>query len=114
MLNNLTFNNPTPCFSLPLMRAPLALAIAATFAAPSFAQTGESDTPEPEPEMEIMVVTADFRRASLEKMPSSITVIDAQQIQDESAQHFEDVLNGIANFNWSGGSSRPKYFQIRG
>lgn len=112
MLNNFMFYHTTRCSSLPLMRAPLALAIAAAFAAPTVAQTAESD--KSDPEMEIMVVTADFRRASLEKMPSSITVVDAQQIQDESAQHFEDVLNGIANFNWSGGSSRPKYFQIRG
>ncbi|MDB9801245.1 TonB-dependent receptor [Flavobacteriaceae bacterium] len=47
-------------------------------------------------------------------MPSSVTIIDQQQIEDEGAQHFEDILNSIANLNWSGGSSRPKYFQIRG
>ena len=101
-------------FSLSLTRAPLALAISAALSTAVWAQTDAIDKPEPSNDMEIMVVTADFRSASLEKMPSSITVIDAQQIQDESAQHFEDVMNSIANFNWSGGSSRPKYFQIRG
>lgn len=101
-------------FSLSLTRAPLALAISAALSTAAWAQTDAIDKPEPRNDMEIMVVTADFRSASLEKMPSSITVIDAQQIQDESAQHFEDVMNSIANFNWSGGSSRPKYFQIRG
>ncbi|MFB2729869.1 TonB-dependent receptor [Shewanella mangrovisoli] len=101
-------------FSLSLTRAPLALAISAALSTVAWAQTDAIDKPEPSNDMEIMVVTADFRSASLEKMPSSITVIDAQQIQDESAQHFEDVMNSIANFNWSGGSSRPKYFQIRG
>ncbi|MFB2681313.1 TonB-dependent receptor [Shewanella mangrovisoli] len=101
-------------FSLSLTRAPLALAITAALSTAAWAQTDAIDKPEPSNDMEIMVVTADFRSASLEKMPSSITVIDAQQIQDESAQHFEDVMNSIANFNWSGGSSRPKYFQIRG
>ncbi|MEL4279733.1 MULTISPECIES: TonB-dependent receptor [Shewanella] len=101
-------------FSLSLTRAPLALAISAALSTAAWAQTDAIDKPEPSNDMEIMVVTADFRSASLEKMPSSITVIDAQQIQDESAQHFEDVMNSIANFNWSGGSSRPKYFQIRG
>lgn len=98
----------------PLMRTPLALTITAALTSPVFAQSDVIDRPEPNSEMEVMVVTADFRSASLGKMPSSITVIDAQKIQDESAQHFEDVLNSIANFNWSGGSSRPKYFQIRG
>ncbi|QDZ91360.1 TonB-dependent receptor [Shewanella decolorationis] len=101
-------------FSLSLTRAPLALAISAALSTAAWAQTDAIDKPDPSNDMEIMVVTADFRSASLEKMPSSITVIDAQQIQDESAQHFEDVMNSIANFNWSGGSSRPKYFQIRG
>ncbi|MFG0456611.1 TonB-dependent receptor [Shewanella mangrovisoli] len=101
-------------FSLSLTRAPLALAISVALSTAAWAQTDAIDKPEPSNDMEIMVVTADFRSASLEKMPSSITVIDAQQIQDESAQHFEDVMNSIANFNWSGGSSRPKYFQIRG
>lgn len=106
------FSTITP--SLFLTRAPLALAIAAALSTSAFAQTDAIDKPDPSTEMEVMVVTADFRSSSLEKMPSSITVIDSQKIQDESAQHFEDLLNSIANFNWSGGSSRPKYFQIRG
>ncbi|MGI1966861.1 TonB-dependent receptor [Shewanella baltica] len=106
------FSTITP--SLFLTRAPLALAIATALSTSAFAQTDAIDKPDPGTEMEVMVVTADFRSSSLEKMPSSITVIDSQKIQDESAQHFEDLLNSIANFNWSGGSSRPKYFQIRG
>lgn len=110
MSNRKTSNRHSPF----LTRAPLALAIAAALSSAAFAQTDAIDKPDPSTEMEVMVVTADFRSSSLEKMPSSITVIDSQKIQDESAQHFEDVLNSIANFNWSGGSSRPKYFQIRG
>ncbi|GCF88967.1 TonB-dependent receptor [Shewanella sp. M-Br] len=118
MSNRKTSNHQSPFStvspSLFLTRAPLALAIAAALSPPVFAQTDAIDKPDPSTEMEVMVVTADFRSSSLEKMPSSITVIDSQKIQDESAQHFEDLLNSIANFNWSGGSSRPKYFQIRG
>ncbi|MCS6232516.1 TonB-dependent receptor [Shewanella baltica] len=123
MLNSKTLNSNTskrhsPFLtvspSLFLTRAPLALAIATALSTSAFAQTDAIDKPDPSTEMEVMVVTADFRSSSLEKMPSSITVIDSQKIQDESAQHFEDLLNSIANFNWSGGSSRPKYFQIRG
>ncbi|WP_413483813.1 TonB-dependent receptor [Shewanella baltica] len=123
MLNSKTLNSytskrhspfSTVSPSLFLTRAPLALAMATALSTSAFAQTDAIDKPDPSTEMEVMVVTADFRSSSLEKMPSSITVIDSQKIQDESAQHFEDLLNSIANFNWSGGSSRPKYFQIRG
>lgn len=113
-MSNKKSNKKSSIFTVALTRAPLALAISAALSASAWAQTDAIDKPDPNNDMEIMVVTADFRSASLEKMPSSITVIDSQQIQDESAQHFEDVMNSIANFNWSGGSSRPKYFQIRG
>ncbi|WP_299806075.1 TonB-dependent receptor [uncultured Shewanella sp.] len=92
--------------------SPIALAVIAAISSPStFANDDASPTKD---DIEVMVVTSDFRGSALEKMPSSVTVIDQQQIEDEGAQHFEDILNSIANFNWSGGSSRPKYFQIRG
>jgi iron complex outermembrane receptor protein len=114
----------------------LTLAITAALVVPAFmahaaaplSNTGTNTDPNIEPstelnierstlaseKMEVIVVNADFSGLNLEKMPSSVTVIDAQQLEDEGAQHFEDVLSSIANFNWSGGSSRPKYFQIRG
>ncbi|WP_220759335.1 MULTISPECIES: TonB-dependent receptor [unclassified Shewanella] len=92
--------------------SPIALAvIAAISSSNTFANDDASPTKD---DIEVMVVTSDFRGSALEKMPSSVTIIDQQQIEDEGAQHFEDILNNIANFNWSGGSSRPKYFQIRG
>ncbi|QLE85280.1 TonB-dependent receptor [Shewanella sp. Scap07] len=91
----------------------VAVAVVAALTSPySFANPVDTNTADDE--MEVIVVTSDFRQSSIEKMPSSITVIDQQQIEDEGAQHFEDLLNSVANFNWSGGSSRPKYFQIRG
>ncbi|QYJ87630.1 TonB-dependent receptor [Shewanella mesophila] len=91
--------------------SPVAIAVCAVLNPTSLLA---NDNPVTNDEMEVIVVTSDFRQSTLEKMPSSITVIDQQQIEDEGAQHFEDVLNSIANFNWSGGSSRAKYFQIRG
>lgn len=91
--------------------SPIALAITAALTHSSLAA---NTTPIETDEMEVIVVTSDFRQSALDKMPSSISVIDQQQIEDEGAQHFEDLLNSIANFNWSGGSSRAKYFQIRG
>ncbi|MCW3171739.1 TonB-dependent receptor [Shewanella subflava] len=99
-----------------LLKSPLTLAVlSALYAGNLLAATESIERVAPESEkMEVIVVNADFSHVSLDKMPSSVTVIDAQQLADEGAQHFEDVLNSIANFNWSGGSSRPKYFQIRG
>ncbi|ADN75800.1 TonB-dependent receptor [Ferrimonas balearica DSM 9799] len=64
--------------------------------------------------METLTVVADFRGQSLAELPASATVLDAQQLEDEGGEHFEDALHRIPNLNWSGGSSRPRYFQIRG
>ena len=91
-------------------KSPLAIAILSIlFSSTTNAATEAVERVTPESEkMEVIVVNADFSNISLDKMPSSVTVIDAQQLEDEGAQHFEDVLNSIANFNWSGGSSRPK------
>ncbi|WP_372870394.1 TonB-dependent receptor [Shewanella sp.] len=89
--------------------APVALAVASVMSPAAFANEADSDEP-----IEVMLVTADFRGLAIEKIPSSVTVIDAQQLEDEGAQHFEDILGAVANFNWSGGTSRPRYFQIRG
>ena len=80
-------------------------AAATSLTAPAAAQTQT---------LEEVLVTADFREVSVLDIPASITVINQQTIQDESARHFEDILNSIANLNWSGASSRPRYFQIRG
>ncbi|MBM7073308.1 TonB-dependent receptor [Shewanella sp. 202IG2-18] len=86
---------------------PLALSVATAFSGQVFAQDNDAN-------IEVIKVTADFRNQELLTLPASATIIDAKQIEDEGNQHFEDVLNSIANFNWSGGSSRPRYFQIRG
>ncbi|AQS36734.1 outer membrane receptor protein [Shewanella psychrophila] len=102
------------CFDSTVLKrlSPVALAVSTALISQHALASEQAETPVDE--MEVIVVTSDFRGSTLDKMPSSITVIDQQQIEDEGAQHFEDVLNSIANFNWSGGSSRPKYFQIRG
>jgi len=47
-------------------------------------------------------------------VPSSVTVLDAKTLHDAGQQHFEDVLGLVPNLNWAAGTSRPRYFQIRG
>ncbi|QSX42585.1 TonB-dependent receptor [Shewanella cyperi] len=114
MLSKTSFSKS---FSSPLLtKAPVALAIAAALGSVAVqAADAPSDKAGADPEaMEVMLVTADFRGIAVEKIPSSVTVIDAQKIEDEGARHFEDLLGTVANFNWSGGTSRPRYFQIRG
>ncbi|MGH8187369.1 MAG: TonB-dependent receptor, partial [Steroidobacteraceae bacterium] len=35
-------------------------------------------------------------------------------LRDAGRQHFEDILTAIPNLHWAGGTSRPRFFQIRG
>ena len=41
-------------------------------------------------------------------------MLDAPALSQPGQQHFEDVLAQVPNLNWAGGTSRPRYFQIRG
>ena len=64
--------------------------------------------------LEEVIVTATLREQTLLDTPVSITVLDERTLQDAGRQHFEDVLAAVPNLNWAGGTSRPRFFQIRG
>ncbi|HEY1282838.1 MAG TPA: TonB-dependent receptor [Steroidobacteraceae bacterium] len=68
-----------------------------------------------EPALEEVVVSATLLRdQDLQHVPASVTVLDAPTLSQPGQQHFEDVLAQVPNLNWAGGTSRPRYFQIRG
>ncbi len=48
------------------------------------------------------------------EIASSVAVLDEDTLSQTGVQHFQDVLNLVPNLNWSGSTSRPRYFQIRG
>lgn len=61
-----------------------------------------------------IIVSADFRGRSSMELPASLSLIDAEQIQQLATQHFEELVNVVPNLNWSGDGHRARYFQIRG
>jgi iron complex outermembrane receptor protein len=64
--------------------------------------------------LEEVVVTAALRDKDLAELPTSATVLESQTLQSAGVQHFQDVLALVPNLNWSAGTSRPRYFQLRG
>ena len=64
--------------------------------------------------LEEIIVTASLRPEPIGDLPVSVTVLDASVLQAAGLQHFADVLGLVPNLNWSGGTSRPRYFQLRG
>ncbi|MCM2313469.1 MAG: Plug domain-containing protein, partial [Steroidobacteraceae bacterium] len=67
-----------------------------------------------QPVLEEIVVTASLRPIEVGDFPVSTTVLDAGVIEAAGLQHLQDVLGLVPNLNWSGGSSRPRFFQLRG
>jgi iron complex outermembrane receptor protein len=64
--------------------------------------------------LEEVVVTAELRATPLLRQVGSTSVISAQDIREREAQHLEGVLALAPNVNFAGGTSRARFFQIRG
>ena len=59
-------------------------------------------------------VTADLWESPLDRIPASVTVFDDQALRAGGVSHFGDLADQTPNLTWTGGTSRPRYFQIRG
>ncbi|MDQ8195067.1 TonB-dependent receptor [Coraliomargarita sp. SDUM461004] len=60
------------------------------------------------------VVTGELWESDIQKTTASVTVFDQAALENSGTQHFEDVIHSIPNLTWTGGTSRPRYIQIRG
>src|ERR1700754_1295254 len=61
-----------------------------------------------------VVVTATLHSLPLADTPASVTVLDQATLQGAGVQHFQDVLGLVPDLNWASGTSRPRFFQLRG
>ena len=61
-----------------------------------------------------IIVRAGLSDESLQKTTASVTVFTSADIRESAADHFQTLIDQIPNLNWAGGTSRPRYFQIRG
>jgi len=92
----------------PSFLAALALGVTPIVAFATTATAGRDDV------LEEVVVTATLREQTLEQTPASVSVLGARTLRDSGRQHFEDVLTSVPNLHWAAGTSRPRYFQVRG
>jgi iron complex outermembrane recepter protein len=65
-------------------------------------------------DLEEVVVTASLAETPLSRLPASVTVLRADQLAAAGDSNFGDVLARVPNLGFAGGTSRPRYFQIRG
>ena len=65
-------------------------------------------------QLEESVVTGLLWESELQKTTASVSVLEKESFEASGAQHLEDIVNNISNLTWTGGTSRPRYIQIRG
>ena len=63
---------------------------------------------------ENIYVNSSLNKNDLYNTPSSVTLFHSKELSIKSDNHFESLIGQISNLNYSGGTSRPRYFQIRG
>jgi iron complex outermembrane receptor protein len=61
-----------------------------------------------------IVVTAGLRDSNVAQLPQSVTVLNASTLQAAGVQQLQDVLSLIPNLSWASGSSRARFFLMRG
>jgi outer membrane receptor protein involved in Fe transport len=64
--------------------------------------------------IEEIVVTAEFRANTVNRTPASVSVVELDDLKGRTVEHLEDVLAQVPNVNFAGGSSRARFYQIRG
>jgi outer membrane receptor protein involved in Fe transport len=78
------------------------------FAAVTAAHAAEADA------IEEIIVTGELRTDRLDTLPSSVSVVTANEIAQRDAQHLEQLFAMTPNVNFASGASRARYLQIRG
>lgn len=89
------------------------LVILVAAATPCFAGTAFADSADDEA-MPTLTVTGEFRPRDVLQLPGSQSVVTDGDIEARQAQHLGQVLAMTPNVNYAGGTSRARYFQIRG
>ncbi len=64
--------------------------------------------------LEEIVISASLRARPLRELPQSVTVLDRATLVEAGVQHFEDVLGLVPGLSVASGTSRPRFFQLRG
>lgn len=64
--------------------------------------------------VERITIQGTFRSIAINEAPTSVSALNAEQLEQRAALHLEDALNALPNVNFSAGSSRARFIQIRG
>jgi len=98
---------------MPLSKTTLAIAISLSFT--SFISFADDVTiKNSNDNIEVITVNGDFRQHNLQKTAASLSVLTNKNISERNAQNLEELIAIAPNVNFSSGSQRARYYQIRG
>lgn len=63
---------------------------------------------------EEVIVTAGLTEESLQSVTSSLALLGQASVWGVDESHLQGAIEAIPNVHYAGGTSRPRYFQIRG
>ncbi|WP_214000513.1 TonB-dependent receptor [Arsukibacterium sp.] len=96
------------------MRFSPSLVTSAVFAALAASNVALADNSQTAATIERITVQGDLRQQSAGQLAGSLSVVTEQDLQRQSVQHLDELLNQFANINYSAGASRGRYIQVRG
>jgi len=86
-------------------------AFVVTLLTTSYVRGSLAEEPTLLPEVSVSSTTIE---APLQLSPVSASVKSSEEITDRSADNIQQLIDFVPNLNFSGGTSRPRFFQIRG
>jgi iron complex outermembrane recepter protein len=81
---------------------------------PARAYDSEKIEDAPVVELEPVRVTADLWQSPLERLPASVSVYNGATLSTQGIGHVGDLAAQVPNLTWTGGTARPRFYQIRG
>lgn len=77
-------------------------------------ESDHADSEEQPQYIEEVIVYADLLARNTVDVPSSVSIVNDDQILEETAIHLEEILKLTPNVNFASGASRARFIQIRG
>lgn len=65
-------------------------------------------------ELSKLIIYSDYDNSKDIDLGESVSIVSSQDAESSNASSTEDILESVPGIGYSGGSSRPKFFQIRG
>ncbi len=85
-----------------------------TWAALAVACVVGQPVPAADSSLDEIVISANLRATPLGELPASVSIVDGDTLRAAGVQHLQDVLTLVPGLSYASGTSRPRFFQLRG